>query len=433
MEISRGSQDFQTGSVIPFHHDGEAAKSSQRAPATGLAASLAPALAHITERMSRSGDLALMLEEVLVVIAGMCGTGMGSLFLSRGSGELDMIASTGLPPRLRRELKHLASDGPLGRYVSRLEKAGVYFTSHSGSHPSSIHYLAASEGLGTVVTVPLTYAGERCGSIFLYHSTERNYSSEDLKVLDSLATLIAVNIGHARLLDTRVWERKAQDQFLDVLSHELRTPLTTILGFTQMLRRRFSESRAGDNRAEEQLTIIWAQAQRLNRLLDTFMDMSSLERGEFEIEYRRLEVASLLKSSLEQIQAQARRSHRVELALPSEPVWIFGDARRLEHIFSHIISNAFRYSPLEKSIAVECRKVPDLGLVTVAVTDRGPGIPADVQGEIFKRFYPTDARKTGGMGIGLYMSRAIAEAHGGKLTLGSSPGVGTTVTIALPL
>jgi signal transduction histidine kinase len=243
---------------------------------------------------------------------------------------------------------------------------------------------------------------------------------------------MALAAANAQLLETRKWEEKAQGQFLDVLSHELRTPLTSIMGFAQIIRRRISSARDVDSRVRDQLDLLWGQAQRLNRLLDTFVDMSTMERGEFAVEHNRLDVAALLTAALDQSLTQSRSAHRFSADIPDQPIWIFGDAKRLEHVFGHVLSNALRYSPEGQPIAVTCKLEPVENEVLVSVTDRGPGIPPEMQKEIFKRFYPSDARRSGGMGVGLYVSRAIVDAHGGRLSLESSPGRGTSVHIHLP-
>src|SRR5207249_9102865 len=110
-----------------------------------------------------------------------------------------------------------------------------------------------------------------------------------------------------------------------------------IMGFTQMIRRRFDSMRETDPRMRDQLDLLWAQAQRLHRLLDTFVDMSNIERGEFTIEHNRLDVATALSMAAEQSRAQAHSKHELKLDIPDQPIWVSGDARRLEHAFIHII------------------------------------------------------------------------------------------------
>src|SRR5204862_7254444 len=100
--------------------------------------------------------------------------------------------------------------------------------------------------------------------------------------------------------------------------------------------------------------------------------------------------------------------------------------------FIHIISNAIRYSPVDQPILIECKE-DSRHKVQISLTDHGPGIPIELRRDIFKRFYPSDSRKAGGMGMGLYFSRAMVEAHGGKLNIDSTPGSGTTVDIVLPM
>jgi len=199
----------------------------------------------------------------------------------------------------------------------------------------------------------------------------------------------------------------------------------------QMIRRRTSMERSADPLTRDQLDLLWAQVQRLHRLLDNFVDMSNLERGEFTIGHERVDLTNVVSVAIEQVRAQARTRHHLDVTVPAHSIWIHGDMRRLEHAFIHVLSNAVRYSPVDQQIHVVCTE-PENGEVMVSVIDHGPGIPSELRREIFKRFYPSDTRRTGGMGMGLYFSRAIVEAHGGRLTIESTPGHGTTVLINLP-
>jgi signal transduction histidine kinase len=179
----------------------------------------------------------------------------------------------------------------------------------------------------------------------------------------------------------------------------------------------------------EQLDVLWAQAQRLNRLIDTFVDMNRIERGEFEITRGQVEITSLLKAATSQAGAQ----HEISMDLPDQPLWVHGDSKRLEQVFSHILSNALRYAPQSQPIRLTCKADAGEGTVTIKVTDRGPGIPPPRLKEIFARKYAGGPLKAGGLGVGLYLSKVIVEAHGGRISIESSSAKGTVVEIVLPV
>ena len=193
-----------------------------------------------------------------------------------------------------------------------------------------------------------------------------------------------------QLVDTRKVEDKGRDHFISALSHELRTPLTSIIGFTQMIRRKLADSSPGNSRLVEQMEIIWTQAQRLNRLIDTFVDIANIEQGDFTLKFGKLELVSVLKSAVEQTVARVNPSSKVEMKLPDNPVWARGDRQRLEQVFSHVLSNAFRYSPEESPVVITCEEREIDGHLAISVSDRGPGISEDLRGAIFERFYQAE-------------------------------------------
>ena len=130
---------------------------------------------------------------------------------------------------------------------------------------------------------------------------------------------------------------------------------------------------------------------------------------------------------------QASSHHKVNVDVPGEPLWLHGDSKRLEQVFNHVISNAVRYSSQSHPISITCKEDAEQHTVTIKVADRGPGIPASRLKEIFGPNYPRGPLKSGGLGVGLYLSKVIVEAHGGQISIVSASGKGTTVSIVLPV
>jgi signal transduction histidine kinase len=126
--------------------------------------------------------------------------------------------------------------------------------------------------------------------------------------------------------------------------------------------------------------------------------------------------------------------HEVRFERPERPVWVIADPLRLGQVVSNLLSNAFKYSPEGAPVIVGVTLLEDFALVSVQ--DRGEGIAADDQERVFERFYRADkglTQTTGGFGLGLYISRRLAEAMGGGLVLSSRPGEGSTFSVSLPL
>jgi signal transduction histidine kinase len=118
----------------------------------------------------------------------------------------------------------------------------------------------------------------------------------------------------------------------------------------------------------------------------------------------------------------------------SEPfIWVHGDNKRLEQVFAQVISNGLKYSASDTPVHLTASLDQAEGRVTVDVVDRGPGIPQNLRKVIFQRGNPGDAQRSGGLGVGLFLTKTIVEAHGGTIAIQSSPNEGTTVTIVLPV
>lgn len=388
-------------------------------------------LAKLTDVINSALDARTLANKVGEEAAGFCATDMASVFLYNDEGELDRVTSIGLSSRFAQEIEKLGKAQWVVSNLVTSNRPRVLRMVSQIPYPSPLHKLASAEGIAAIISVPMIYQDKLAGIMLLFQAVAHDVTEEDLTDLYILGNVGALALAHLRLVETRKWEQKSQDQFLDVLSHELRTPLTSIMGFTQMIRKRVNSMRETDARLRDQLDLLWAQSQRLHRLLDTFVDMSNIERGEFTIQHERLDVVTTVCTAVEQSQSQARSKHHLEVKVPDHVIWASGDQKRLEHALIHVISNAIRYSPMDTPITVTCQKRGEHEVI-ISVVDQGPGIPNELRREIFKRFYPSDTRKAGGMGMGLYFSRAIVEAHGGKLNITSVPGSGTTVDIILP-
>jgi signal transduction histidine kinase len=140
-----------------------------------------------------------------------------------------------------------------------------------------------------------------------------------------------------------------------------------------------------------------------------------------------------LRAAVKQAVGQARTNQPVETAFSEDLIWVHGDGKRLEQIFTHVISNGLKYSPPDMPVVVAARLEQPHARVVIDVADRGPGIPQHLRKDLFERGNPGDAQRSGGLGVGLFLARTVVEAHGGHIGLQSSPSEGTTVTIVLPV
>ncbi|HEY1012546.1 MAG TPA: PAS domain-containing sensor histidine kinase [Herpetosiphonaceae bacterium] len=230
---------------------------------------------------------------------------------------------------------------------------------------------------------------------------------------------------------------RLRDTFLAVAAHELRTPLTTILGTAEHQQRRLARNQQVPEAEQLRAQTLVTHARRLQRLIDTLLDVNRLQADQFALSPGRFDLAELIREVIAEAQPMLVH-HELRLLLPDEPLPLAGDRERLSLVLHNLVQNAAKYSPDGGAIAVELTVGPELALVSVA--DEGLGIaPADLP-HIFERFYRGQRDEGGdprsvpsGLGIGLYVAGEIVARHGGSIRAESEPGRGSRFTVALPL
>jgi two-component system phosphate regulon sensor histidine kinase PhoR len=220
-------------------------------------------------------------------------------------------------------------------------------------------------------------------------------------------------------------------EFIDNLSHELRTPLTTIGLLAETLA---LDADALPPRAAERVGKIEVETGHLVQMVNEMLDLARIESGARLLTLDDVDVIGLAAATLERIALFAER-HGVRLRLdaPEPAPHVRGDAARLGQALLNLIHNAVKFSPPGGEVVVRVR--PDRGAVTVAVVDRGPGIPVTAQPRIFERFYKVDRARGQagtGTGLGLSIARHVVEAHGGRIWVESEEGSGCTFLFSVP-
>jgi signal transduction histidine kinase len=218
-------------------------------------------------------------------------------------------------------------------------------------------------------------------------------------------------------------------------SHELRTPMTTILGQTQMALRRLNRSgETSENWSalRQFLGIVEAHALNLRMLIDDLFDLSSVRAGQFPLRLTQCDLGSLCRDVIKEQQAFSDRS--IELELPSEPLLLQADDKRLVQVLVNLVNNAMKYSPENTTIHV--RVHPEHAHLILEVHNEGTALSPVQLEQIFEPFYRTrDAENSSikGWGLGLAISKEIVERHGGQIWAESSEGKGITFFVKLPI
>lgn len=225
--------------------------------------------------------------------------------------------------------------------------------------------------------------------------------------------------------------QEMQNVFISTVSHELKTPVALIKGYAGTLRR--EDASWNPEVIRDGLAVIEEEADRLTELIENLLAASKLRAQQMRLDISDVRLDTLAARSVERFSTQTTK-HRFVLSFPPDFPVVQGDEVRLRQVLDNLVSNAIKYSPDGGEIEVGGRA--DAYTATVFVRDQGVGISEADQEHIFERFFRVDgalSRKTQGTGLGLYLAKAIVEAHSGSIGVESRPGAGATFYITLPL
>ena len=250
------------------------------------------------------------------------------------------------------------------------------------------------------------------------------------------AIFIARPVARALDVEQRGMQRREElgempSDFVSIVSHELRNPMATIRGFGQMLRDQ-PDLLQGEDR-QRAYEVIVRQVDRMASLVDNVLDASRIESESFEYAFIAYDVRDLLTEAVRDAGA-AWPDNPIRLEANDVSGQATGDRDRLTQVMTNLLSNACRFSHPGDDVVVRARL--DGPTLIVDVIDRGVGIDPAVRSRLFERLTRGGTPDTGGLrgtGLGLYISRCILEAHGGRISAASTPGAGSTFTMTVPL
>ena len=294
-------------------------------------------------------------------------------------------------------------------------------------------------GVRAILAVPMVREGQLIGCRGVTRNRSGEFPAETIELLRTFATQSALAIQNARLFHeiedkSRQLEVASQhkSEFLANMSHELRTPLNAIIGFSEVL----SERMFGDlnEKQEEYLRDIHASGQHLLSLINDILDLSKIEAGRMELELTDFNLPAALDNALTLVRERAAR-HGVALHITVDEriEQVHADERKIRQVVLNLLSNAIKFTP--EGGRIDVRAVAGDGVVAVSVSDTGVGIAAEDQEAIFEEFRQvgTAAKKVEGTGLGLALSRKFVELHGGRISVQSQVGSGSTFTFTIPV
>lgn len=227
--------------------------------------------------------------------------------------------------------------------------------------------------------------------------------------------------------------QKSQRNFVADVSHELKTPLTSIQGFAQAILDGTADTPESRKQAAQ---IIYDESSRMHRMALDLLDLARLEGGIADLKMSQVDIKVLLQNVIDKFTPQANAANvDLQLNVPDDLPILMGDGDRLAQVFTNLVDNALKFTPVNGKVTLFAKKVG--AEMELSITDTGLGVPNEALPRLFDRFYQVDASRAGGVnhstGLGLAIVKEIVQAHGGRIGVRSQAGQGTTFTINLPL
>jgi len=372
---------------------------------------------------------------------------LAALWLVDEAGErLELADAVARDPALAARLRELSVARPLRMGEGVIGRAAATATTVLSGPLPPVADEGDPDGIGllglrSILAAPILGRGRVRGVLVCASVGAAPVGEAERRLAEKIAQRAGPALENAALwadLQEQVErERAAQrvkDDFLSIVSHELRTPLTSISGYAQLLERRVRD-RGESGKELEQVHVIRTQSNRMRRLVEDLLDVSRIDRrGGVGVEPEPIDLAEELRGV---VTRTARQHPDREIAVDApETLPIEADRDRIGQVLTNLLDNAVKYSPDGGAVRVSASR--DKDGVIVEVCDEGVGIPDELRARVFDLFFQaeTDAqRRFGGLGLGLYISRAIVQAHGGRIWAepNAAAGHGTIMLVQLPL
>jgi signal transduction histidine kinase len=330
------------------------------------------------------------------------------LMLDETTDELVARAAVGLEEEVEQGVRIPVGGGFAGRIAAEARPIVL----DDVDHAHVLNPILREKGIKSMLGVPLILADKVIGVLHIGTLEHRFFGSEDVELLQLVASRAAIAIEKARVHDETMQLDQMKLNFVAIASHELRTPATSVYGIAATLRR----DDISDEARRELEESLWDQAVRFRHLIEQLLDLSRLDAKAIRL---------VLQELLADIAAHSIPGEDIVIDVPSD-LQVNADRLALERIFGNLVMNAVRYG--EPPIVVSAQPLDTY--LKVSVEDRGKGVPPEIVPRLFERFERGSVGQ--GSGLGLSIAQAYARAHGGDLIYSPAAGGGARFDLILP-
>jgi PAS domain S-box-containing protein len=384
------------------------------------------ALNRIAELLRTTLDVETLCQVALTEATAVTETEIGFMALRRGD-EAKIVCSFGVPDAAMEPFQVLTSGSPT-QLARALFDGAVAFSPTARILSGSSKFMRES-GATRFAVVPLIASGAIVGAIEIASRQGRTWSPEDRAVLKRIADHIALAVANAQAYQSIEEAYKRRDEGVRALAHEIRTPLTAIKGFSQLALRQVERGVGDVERLKDSMQEIAGASERLVRVAEDMLSASSVESGLSRLRKERVSLGTFLRDAVQEFTADERPCPVLRKKSPRASVDI--DAQLIRQVLWNLLGNAMKFSPAGEPVTVEASRRDRM--ITISVTDRGPGVPAEDMEHLFEKFHTGSAGKEQGLGLGLYVARQIVEAHGGRIWCEEAEGGGASFRFSLPV
>jgi GAF domain-containing protein len=418
------------------------------------------ALGDVGRAVSSSLDVETVLTTIVARAVELSGLDGGSIYeYDEVREEFELRTSLNTDDALvqtQRDAPPRKGEGVVGRTAVTLEPAQVADIAAEGAYESRLRDSLLRAGVRAVLAVPLLREGRLIGSLAVIRNRPGEFSADVVQLLATFATQSALAIQNARLF--RELEEKGRElevanrhksEFLANMSHELRTPLNAIIGYSEMLEEDAADLDGG--RLVPDLEKINTAGKHLLELINAVLDLSKIEAGKMDLYLEDFDVAQLVQDIAAVIKPlAAKKANRLEVICEPGAGTMRADLTKVRQALLNLLSNACKFTERGAVTLAVAREAaggaptPDLprpeetaagDWLVFEVRDTGIGLTAEQMSRLFQEFGQADAsiaRRYGGTGLGLALSRRLCRMMGGDITVASQVGRGSTFTIRLP-